>query len=282
MYDVGDTITLSAACRNAAGQPANATTAALSVTRPDGTADPQSPTNPPTTVGQYQHGYVPTQYGRYVYRWILTGGVPDQAYVDVVNVADSSWPAIIGLAEAKDHLNIPQANTGQDDELRGFILSASEVVESIVGPVARRTIVETHSGRGDTVIVLRQRPVLSVVSVLEDGVAVAASDYSLSPAGILTRSNSYYATPWSCGVDNLVVTYVVGRTAGPAAVLDGTKELIRINWRPQQGGNYSVFDQGRGDDFGQRAEPGEIRLGFFVPNTVMQRLAPSARPPLVA
>jgi hypothetical protein len=83
-------------------------------------------------------------------------------------------------------------------------------------------------------------------------------------------------------VDNIVVTYVPGRTGAAWSVVDATKELIRINWRPQSGGNYSVFDQGRGDDFGQGQEPGQIRLGFFVPNTVMQRLQPSARGPHIA
>ncbi|MFG1776617.1 hypothetical protein ACGFIG_09330 [Micromonospora sp. NPDC049048] len=282
MYDVGDTITLSATCRDAADQPANATTATLTVTRPDGTVDPQTPTNPPASAGLYRHAYVPTQHGRHLVRWVFTGGVPDQAYPDVVNVADASWPAIVGLGEVKHHLNIDPDNTTHDEELRGFILSASEVVESIVGPVARRTIVETHSGRGESLLVLRQRPVLAVDSIVEDGVALPASDYSLSSAGVLTRGYGGWPDAWAWGVNNVVITYTVGRTAVGAAVLDGTKELIRINWRPQTGGNGSVFDQGRSDDYGQRGEPGEIRLGFFIPNTVMQRLQTDGRPPLVA
>ncbi|MCX4474815.1 hypothetical protein OOK41_31640 [Micromonospora sp. NBC_01655] len=272
MYDVGDTVTLSATCHDAAGQPANAATATLTVTRPDGTVDPQTPTNPPASAGLYQHPYVPSQYGRHVVRWTFTGGVPDQAYPDVVNVADASWPAIVGLGETKNHLNIDPTNTTHDDELRGFILSASEVVESIVGPVARRTVVETHGGGGHQVV-LRQRPVLSVTSVVENGATMPPSEYTVTPAGVLSLGSSYWCNP--------TVTYVVGRLAVPAAVLDGTKELIRINWRPQTGGNGSVFDQGRGDTFGPTGQ-GEVRLGFFVPNTVMQRLETAARPPLVA
>lgn len=281
MYDVGDTITLSATCRDAAGQPANATVATLSVTRPDGIVEAQAPANPPASAGLYQHPYVPSQYGRHVVRWTFTGGVPDQAYPDVVNVADSTWPAIVGLGEVKHHLNIDQANTTHDDELRGFILSASEVVESIVGAVARRTVTETHTGRGEPVLVLRHTPVLSVASVVEDGVLLSASEYTVKPSGLLTRGTGSWYDHWTPGAA-VDVTYTPGRLAVPWAVLDGTKELIRINWRPQTGGNGSVFDQGRGDDYGQRGEPGEIRLGFFIPNTVMQRLQTSGRAPLVA
>ncbi|OKI47304.1 hypothetical protein [Micromonospora sp. CB01531] len=272
MYDVGDTIILSATCRDAAGVLANATNATLSVTRPDGTVEAQTPANPPVSAGLYQHPYVPTQYGRHLVRWTFTGGVPDQAYPDVVNVADASWPAIVGLTETKKHLNIDLANTTHDEELRGFILSASEVVESIVGPVARRSVEETHSGRGDVVLVLRKRPILSVASVTVDGVLLDASEYTASPSGVLTCG---WGWPW--GDNNIAVTYVVGRVAAGAAVIDGTKELIRLNWRPQTGGSGSVFNQGAEDRGG-----GEIRLGFFIPNTVMQRLQPSALGPLVA
>jgi hypothetical protein len=279
MYDVGDIYPATVTVRDAAGSPVNASAMTFTFTAPDGTSSSPAPVN--SAVGQYSYDLPITQYGLHRFRAVSTS--PATAYSDVFSVADATWPAFVGLTEVKDHLNIPQATTTQDEELRAFILSASEVVESIVGSVSRRTVVETHTGRGQQAIMLRERPALSITSVTEDGVTLPATgSYSVSDAGVLSRTCGYRGSCWPRGVNNVVVTYVAGRTAVPWAVLDATRELIRINWRPQQGGNYSVFDQGRSDDFGQAAAAGEVRLGFFVPNTVMQRLSPSELGPRMA
>ena len=71
----------------------------------------------------------------------------------------------------------------------------------------------------------------------------------------------------------------MGREEVPASVYNGTLELLRINWRPQQGGNYSPFDGAGADDLGLTAH--SMRLGFFVPNTVVERLQPHQRGPVV-
>lgn len=281
MFDLGDTVTLVApTVRDAAGGPANADTVTLVVTLPDGTTDPQTVTNPPAETGQYTHPYIVVQHGRHVARWTFTGSVPDQAYADVFNAASEDWPAIIGLASAKNHLNIPASDTTDDEELRGFILSASRVVEDIVGAVAKQNVVETASG-GKRHIVLERSPVDSVTQILADGDLVDAGDYTVSPSGLVALRSGC----WPAGLRNIEVTYVAGLPVVPANILDGTKDLIRVNWRPQAGGNYSAFDGGRADDFGQgqieAAVQGELRLGFFVPNTVTQRLQPDRRGPVV-
>ncbi|MGH3679091.1 MAG: hypothetical protein ACRDT2_02010 [Natronosporangium sp.] len=273
--DLGDVYSLSITTRNAAGQPENAGGVTLVITRPDGTpATGTTPSNP--SAGSYVYDYLTEHAGRHIYRWLATGANA-AAHTDAFNVIPAGWTAIVGLAETKQHLGIPATDTTADETLRGFVLSSSAVVESIVGPVARRTVTETHHG-GDVAVVLRQAPVISIMSVTENGVAVAASGYSLSDAGVLYKASNYAVTStWRSGVNNIAVTYVPGRAIVPPSVLDATKELIRINWRPQQGGNYSDYDQGLDDDYGTR-EPGEIRLGFFVPHTVMQRLAPETTP----
>ncbi len=280
MIDLGDTVTLAADCRDAAGVLANATTVALTITLPDGTTVTPAPTNPPATAGRYTHPYVTAQSGRHTARWVFTGGVPSQAWTDVFDVAPTSPVALVGLDRMKSRLKIPLTTTTHDEDLRSLIASVTDVIEDIVGVVVRRSFTETYSGRGERAILLRRRPVVSVTSVTENGVLVEPSGYSVAPAGVLTRATAYSAGRWTSGVDNVTVTYVAGRAAPPASVLDGAEDLIRINWRPQIGGNHSVFAGGRTDDFG--TGQGEIRLGFFVPNTVMQRLQPSGRGPHVA
>lgn len=277
MIDLGDTVTLAAECRDAADALANAGTVALTVTLPDGTTVTPAPTNPPAVTGRYTHPYVTTLTGRHIGRWTFSVGVPAQVWTDTFDVEATDPLTLVSLDAVKKHLNIPLTTTTHDDELRDAIASVTDVIEDIVGVVIKRSFTETYSGRGDRAVLLRWRPVVSVTSVTENGVAVASSDYSVTSSGVLTRATGR----WARGVDNVAVTHVAGRDATPASVRDGAKELIRINWRPQQGGNNPVFDQGRSDDFGQ-GQPGELRLGFFVPNTVMERLHPHGRGPHVA
>lgn len=282
MYDLGDTATLRARCVDSSGRPADASAVTLRVTLPDGTTTDLTPPNPPENTGDYRCPYVITQHGRHVYRWTFSGGVPDQAHVDVLNAAPDDWPVIVGLVEAKEFLRIPLESTEDDENLRGFIAGASRVVEDVVGAVARRTITgETVTPSGAN-LRLEVAPVMSVTQILEDGLLVSPDDYDVSPSGLVRRSCGW----WRQGLRNVSVSYVVGRPVVQPNILEGTKDLIRINWRPQQGGNYTPFDMEATDDFGanRMAEgnlQGELRLGFFVPNTVTQRLAPDKRGPVV-
>ncbi|MGX4657101.1 head-tail connector protein [Micromonospora sp. SCSIO 07396] len=261
MYDVGDTYPVVFEVRSG-GVLLDAADVEITVTEPDGvTGAPVVPAHP--SIGRYTYDFPITQHGLHRIRAVAT--TPDVAHVDVFSAADSSWPAFVGLDEAKSHLNIALTDTSQDDELRAAILSASAVVEDIVGSVSRRPVTEVHSGRGRTAIMLRERPALEITEVSEGGTVLGVGAYSLSDAGVLFRVGGR----WPDGFNNVSVGYVAGRTAVPWAVLDGTKELIRINWRPQQGGNYSPFDSSPGAG---AAPAGEVRLGFFIPNTVRQRL----------
>lgn len=280
MHDLGDTVTIARACRDAAGQLANATTVALTVTKPDGTTDTPAVVNPPALTGQYTVGYVPAQVGRHAWRLTFTGGgVPDQAHTDVFHV----WPAvsdwIVGLAETKEHLNIGASDTSQDEELRRSIAGVTAVVEDIVGVVARRSFTQTCSGDGGNVLLLSRLPVISVTTVVENGVTLPASDYTVNAHGVLTRVAGGVASRWAVGYNNIDVAHLSGRPVVPDNILDGTRDLIRVNFRPQLGGNRSPFDNTAGE---RPSEPGQMRLGFFVPNSVMERLQGSARGPHIA
>jgi FtsP/CotA-like multicopper oxidase with cupredoxin domain len=276
VYDLGDTVPLSITVRDATGANANATTITLTITLPDGTTTSPAVTNPPASTGQYVYNYPTVQAGRHVW-WASTTG-PATAYgPDVFDVRDRATAPLFGLADAKDHLNIAAAITTYDDELRGFVHAVTSIVEKIVGPVSRRAVVETHSG-GSRVIILRRTPIISVTSVTESGTTLTSGDWSLPnpSSGVLYRSagsGSYATLSWARGHANIVPTYEAGRIIIPEAILEAGKELMRINWRPQQGGNYSPFDT---------EEPGRVELGLFVPRSIDRRLALYALPPSVA
>lgn len=276
MFESGDVYPATVTIRDINGNPTNATSVSFTFTLPDGTTTTSTPTN--TGLGAYQVDFPTTQHGLHRLRVVSSG--PAAVYEDAFNVVDTTWPAFVGLAEVKAHLNIPATTTTDDEELRGFILSASAVVESIVGTVGRTTVTEKYSGLRRTAIPLRRAPVISVASVVENGVTLTTSDYTVSDAGLLTRLyGQWYTRPW---LSNVAVTYTAGRIDIPPNIVDATKELIRVNWRPQTGGNYSVFSGGRQDDMGQLSF-NELRpMGFFIPNTVMQRLTPQQIGPFLA
>ena len=69
--------------------------------------------------------------------WVTT--VPGTAAADAFNVRD--YRAILSLAEGKNHIGV-DTWTGDDDELRNFLLAVTEVVESKVGPCVRRTVTQ--------------------------------------------------------------------------------------------------------------------------------------------
>lgn len=279
MNDLGDVVQVAVAIRDSAGTLTSPATAVLTVTLPDLSTVTPVVSLPPAVTGIVRVDYPTTAAG--LHRWRLVTTAPVTATSDAFNVVASSWPAFVGLDEVRAHLNIPATDTSHDEELRGLILSACAVVEDIVGVVAARTIVETASG-GERHVVLERAPVISVTTVEADGEPVDAGDYTVSPSGLLARRSGR----WPAGARNIEITYVPGRSVPPANLLDATLELIRINWRPQSGGNYGPFDGGQGDDFGVGAGSeaglqGQLRLGFFVPNTVVQRLQPDRRPPVV-
>ncbi len=283
MLEVGATVTLAApTVRDAVGQPANVTTATLTITLPDQTTVPVTVTNPPTQLGQYTAAYVAAQPGRHVAHWTFSDGAPAQAASDVFTVADPTWPAVVGLAEARKHLRYADDDHSDDDQLRGTILCVSQVVEDITGEIAQRTHTQVCSG-GAGAVLLSHLPVIEVTQVRVDGAVVDPTLWTCSPHGVLYS----VAGRWPRGLRNIEVTYRAGRVGASPATIDAALELIRINWRPQLGGNYGPFDGGDSDDFGvpraaEGALQGEIRLGFFVPNTVMQRLQPTARAPHIA
>src|SRR5688572_16483820 len=146
MYDLGDTARIAATVRDAGGTISNAVAVTLTITLPDGATTSPTVTNPPLVTGQYTVDYTIIQSGRHAWRLVAT--TPNDAYSGVFNVREADSRAIVGLDDAKDHLNIARTTTTHDEELRKAIETVTDVIEHYVGTVVRRTVVETHSGRG--------------------------------------------------------------------------------------------------------------------------------------
>jgi hypothetical protein len=149
---------------------------------------------------------------------------------DVVNVRGST--PLAGLGEVKNHLNITV--TTYDDELAGFLLAATELVESKVGVCARRTFT-ARIDEGPTALVLPYYPVLSVTSVT----SVYAGGPSWVTADLLADGDAglvrlaapglrFWYGPWD-------VVWEAGRAVIPERFLQAYKEQIRHLWDTQRG-----------------------------------------------
>lgn len=259
-YDVGDSVALSWALGSAG-------TVVLTVTAPDGT------TSTPAVSGSstYTATVSAAQAGRYTARWVSTGATV-AAHVDVFDVWPTDPRLIISLDDAKAALNI--TTTTHDDELRLYVAACTDVIEDIAGPVLRRTLVETFDGAGDS-LPLSARA-LSVTSVTEDGVTLAASDYVLNAGtGVVTRVAGTTPLLWSPGCQNVTVTYVAGASSVPPHVVLAARELLRHLYAQGQQGSRPAFGS-------SEADMASTPSGFAVPLRVLELLAPRRAVPGLA
>lgn len=237
-YDLGDPVTLTINIKDSSGTLANATTVTLYVTAPDGTTT--SAVISPTSTGVYTNTLTPNTAGRYLIRWVATGSNAS-AYTDVFDINDPTELPLVSLADIKTYLNI--TSTTSDEELRQFILEASDIAERLTGrQLRRKTLTETYNGsdavspyRGKMALRLLKIPVISITSVVENGLTLDPSVYTLSPdSGILYRGSTLWRQPWLPGEQNITVTYVAGDPTNVTAH-KLVKELTRHLWRTQRG-----------------------------------------------
>jgi hypothetical protein len=269
-HDLGVTVRLTAECRDPGGTLTTAGTVAVTVTLPDGTTATPAAVETATT-GRYQADYLTTQAGRHTVRWTFTD--PATAYTDAFDVREETPPAILSLADAKEHLNITSST--HDEELRGWIEATTHCVEWFVGPVVQRTVTEVHSATVSAAVALRQTPVIAVTGVepvLTSGTTYEVAEFDVDPATgvvtLLTGAPIYGPLRW---------TYTAGRTVIPANILGAARIILQHLWRTQQGPSRPQL--GVGDFDVTEPIPG---LGYAVPNRALQLLDPHRLPPGVA
>lgn len=270
-FDLGDTVRLTAECRDAAGTLTTAASAALTITLPDGTtATPAVPA--PSSAGQYLVDYPTVQAGRHGARWVFTA--PAAAYTDMFDVRPADPPLILSLADGKRHLQI--TSTAHDDQVREWLETITEGVEGLAGACVRRTVTEDHDAPDVRCIALRRTPVLallSVVPVLTSGTSYAVGDLSLDTAtGVVRRLDGGRLR------GPLRFTYTAGRAIVPASLSSAARIILQHLWRTQYGSTRTPL--GGGDDFSvTEAVPG---FGYAIPNRALQLLEPYRLPPEAA
>lgn len=263
-YDIADSVPLAWDVKDSSEALTNATTVVLTVTKPDGTTETPTVTNPPASTGQYRVTYVPADAGRYVWRAVTTG--PNTAFQDVFEVREAASPSLLSLADAKAHLDL--TSTTHDEEIREYLEAATEIVESYIGPVVRRSHTARLCGyRREIALPHTQVQSITSITVVRDGsTPVTLSDLSINTdAGVVTYKNGslfpYGDMDW---------VYVVGRSFVKANWTLAAKIIVKHNWETQLGNLPSI----QGDS------PGYVvsGAGYLVPYRAISLLTPDQVP----
>lgn len=278
-YPQGAPVRVSTTVRDTSGALVNAGAISLTVklAQADGTllttGTYANPVNDST--GLY-HVDVPaadlTALGHYSYVWTSTGtgaGVSPPADFDITDPFEVS---VLPLQDAKDQLNIPQATTTSDAEIQSYIATIESSLERATGgPLVNRAVTAERAEllSGQTVIAVRQRPLVSVTQVTGAGGAPIDISAGLKldvNAGLIRKPLGYpFYGPFFAWLPEVYVDYVAGwGTSVPAAFNSFARIVVQHLWNSQRG--PAALPMGGGE---MVQVPG---FGFAIPNMAAELL----------
>jgi len=195
--------------------------------------------------GVLVYDFTPSQSGLHSVHWSTT--VPTTAEDDVF-VAEAAASQLVSVDESVLHLRATGVVTSDADreQLQWLCIVATKAVEQDLDRIfVRRSVTEAYDG-GKTGIKLRSGPIISITSVVENGVTLTANtDYVLdSNSGVLWRGTASAAGWWAYGRQLVTVTYVAGMTNPPAVVRLVALYLIQALWQSSQQASHPAFDEG--------------------------------------
>lgn len=238
--------------------------------------------------GRYHYDYPAPKVGRWTYAGTGMTAAGPVLFSDSFEVDTLSSRQIMSVSDALVALRLDKSPNAQSyvADLRDTITGITAVIESIVGPVIPVTVDEWLDG-GSPYVMLTRRPVLSVTLVTESygggttftlieqdpsDTDLGTYGYSLKAStGKLTRRVSGIAACFAGGRENIHAVYQAGRITTPPNIRNAAMELLRVNYIPTQTGNLTSWGRLATDDVDPSAA---IRMGFFVPNRVMEQLSP--------
>ena len=182
--------------------------------------------------------------------------------------------AVLPLSDAKDALNIPQTNTASDSEIQGFVATIQSCLERMTGgPLVNRAFTErTEMQSGQTVIPVRQRPLVSVTSITSaSGGAIdisAGLDLDVNAGLIRRKLNLPFYGPFFAWLPQVTVAGVAGwGTSVPAAFNSAARIIIQNLWDTQHGPSARPSIGGGPPEM--TIMPG---FGFAIPNQAAELL----------
>jgi len=242
----------------------------------DGTQTTTGTYSTPThiSLGKYQQD-VPaadlTVIGHY--QWVATStGTGAGVARGEFDVFDPFETAVLPLQDAKDQVNIAQATTAYDTELQSYIDTIESNLErALGGPVVNRTVTErAEMMSGQTVILVRQRPLVSVTQILSaSGTAIDISgglDLDVNAGAIRRKLGLPFYGPFFTWLPQVTVIAVAGwGTSVPAAFNSFARIVLAHLWSSQHGPSSRPSMGGEE----MTTIPG---FGFAVPNMAAELL----------
>lgn len=183
-----------------------------------------------------------TVLGHYQWAATATGAGAGVVWGDF-DVFDPFEQAVLPLQDAKDMLNIPQATTIYDAELLSWIATIETSLEGITGgPLANRSVTErAELVDGETAILVRQRPLVSVTSIIAvaSGLPIdisAGLDIDAN-SGVVRRQLGWpFYGPFFEWLPAMLITYVAGwGTQVPATFNTVGRIILQHLWTTQHG-----------------------------------------------
>lgn len=183
-----------------------------------------------------------TATGHYQFTWTSTGPGSGVSFGEF-DVFDPFEIAVLPLQDGKDALNIPQSVTTYDTEIQQYVATIQSNLERMTGgPVTNRSITERAELQdGYTVLLVRQRPLVSVTSIVSvaSGQALDISaGLDIDPnAGTIRRKLGYpFYGPYFTWLPAMQVTYVAGwGVSVPAAFGTAARIILQHLWMTQHG-----------------------------------------------
>ena len=261
MIDIGDPVpNLAVTVKDPTGAPADAGAIVLTLTLPDATTT--APTVTHTGTGAYSATYVTTLVGRYTVRWVATGANAC-TFADAFDVAPADPGGLFSISDARAILRLPAGDTGNDDLLRFYVAAVTAITEHLCGKQVKASTTRTFDG-GSAGIILPSN-LISVDTVIENTLTLAATDYTVDPvACILYRGSPLAVFSFIPGIQNITVTYTRGVTVIAPNVQAGAELTLRHFWQGTQQGNRPAF----GAPDSAAAQQTNV-LGYLVPNAAM-------------
>lgn len=272
MYDVGDIVPLGITTLNAAGEPAEAGTVALTIGLPDLTTVTPAVAHVAGTA-VYTVDFPATMEGLHTVKWNVTGanasGEPD-----VFNVREIT-DQIISREQAKTQLGL--TTDVHDAAVRLFIAASAVAIEDHIGrKIIRRTVTEKHYGVCGSLI-LNRCPVLSLTSLatVDGNTTFNVADLDLDGDVGIVRTLTGTALR-----GNLQAVYVPGMRVVPANFQLASRIIVEHLWQTMRpfSNSAATLTPGALEDSLEGRAGGLV--GFAIPNRALELLGKP--PPLVA
>jgi hypothetical protein len=256
--DLGDSKTRSINLTTAAGAPTAADSLpTYAITLPDGTAGIGPAVQTSATPGEYYVVYPTVQVGLHAELWTAVVGGVTVVIRRSFTVEDTLTP-FVDTEEAIAHLRAAGIIVAGADleQLRWLCMVACAAVHDDLGrKISRTSVTETFDG-GQSAILLRSTPLISVTTVVESGTTLTAADYTAdTSAGIVFRGGQQSPRCWLWGRQNVVVTFVAGYITPPRVARKVALNGVQRMWAGSQQMPHPSMD-----DFGaeQQAAAGTL------------------------